>query len=404
MHVKKLFLHLTFAIFFSFALTSCKAQTPPAYKVPIKPISEYQQNIETVTNALCGKQIVLLGENGFHGDGKTIAYKSDLVKSLVKKCDFNAVFFESSFYDFQAISMKADNQETITPEMVASSMGWIRNQYQEIFPLILFLYEGILSGELTVGGIDDQPGSRGSFYALEQMIIELTDPLPSDRQERCKTLLKQLIWSSHPKTSPYNYEKRARTKLCLREIRAEFGNMPEHSIKQMEMTSNLDRFMDRDFTSTEVSVYQRDYSMFLNLEWLIQQAPQNSKFIVWTANSHAAKNTSISSVEGKNLGAYVRKKYGDKSYALGFSAAGGTYMWGSTKTKIIPQAPTNSLEAKALSTENGEIAFINARQMVALGKIPSSVFGHKFRESNWHTIFDGIVIFREEQPPKKIAP
>src|SRR4051812_41972499 len=122
---------------------------------------------------LCGRQVVLLGENGFHGDGKTVAFKAALVRRLVTRCGFRAVFFESSHYDFIAVQRAVRQGEPVTEGMISSAIGGIWNKDRELAPLMPFLARQARAGRVVPGGLDDQLGSAGAFYSLEAMPGEL---------------------------------------------------------------------------------------------------------------------------------------------------------------------------------------------------------------------------------------
>src|SRR5690242_237698 len=59
-----------------------------------------QSIVDGVVNAMCQKQIVLLGEPPTHGEALAFDAKSRIVDGLVAKCGFNTVLFEMGVYDF----------------------------------------------------------------------------------------------------------------------------------------------------------------------------------------------------------------------------------------------------------------------------------------------------------------
>lgn len=367
-----------------------------------------QSDIEFVAGELCDRDIVLLGESGFHGDGRTTSFKVDLVQELVKNCDFNAILVESSFYDSLAIEMKIRRGETVTASMISSAMGWIRNQDVEFKPLIPFVFENVSSNRIVLGGLDDQLGGRGSFYSLDQMFVELTRFLPEREGEFCKELFRQRVYSDFSKNSPYTPKKRSELRQCLKEIKAEIrvdlGVTQRESLDYLEMVANIDRSLMRDFIDSEKYVPARDYSMFLNMKWLIEQAPANSKFIIWSTNDHVAKDarTIASYANGKNLGTYIKEEFGDKSFALGFTAVSGSYRYTFGVTKPIPLSPQNSLETISTSSTISDVTYINAEQLARYEKLPGALFYHEYQSNDWKTIFDGIVVFRSEYPAKRL--
>src|SRR5688500_4580157 len=79
-----------------------------------------ERALDAATRDLCDKEIALLGE-ATHGDGRTVEFKVKLVQRLVNECDFDALFFESSHYDFLEFSRRARAGEAVSPDMVSSS-------------------------------------------------------------------------------------------------------------------------------------------------------------------------------------------------------------------------------------------------------------------------------------------
>src|SRR3569832_505990 len=102
-------------------------QAPAAAPVEAE-AAGYAQALDAATRDLCGKQVALLGENGFHGDGKTVAFKGALIRRLVTRCGYGAVFFEASHYDFIAVLRSARRREPVTDAMVSSAIGRLWNQ------------------------------------------------------------------------------------------------------------------------------------------------------------------------------------------------------------------------------------------------------------------------------------
>lgn len=56
--------------------------------------------LDRLVDDVCGREVVLLGEDNHHGSGRTFELKSILVKRLVQEYGFNQVLFEGQFYEF----------------------------------------------------------------------------------------------------------------------------------------------------------------------------------------------------------------------------------------------------------------------------------------------------------------
>src|SRR5215471_17171255 len=67
-----------------------------------------QSIVEGVVNAVCQKQIVLLGELPTHGEAHTFDAKSKIADRLIARCGFTAMLFEAPIYDFIGLERAAE--------------------------------------------------------------------------------------------------------------------------------------------------------------------------------------------------------------------------------------------------------------------------------------------------------
>jgi erythromycin esterase-like protein len=361
--------------------------------------------LEAATRDLCGREVVLLGENGYHGDGRTMAFKGLLIQELVRRCHFNAVFFEASHYDFVEISRRLRVGEPVTADMVSSAIGAKWNGDVEMQPLIPFLLTEAQAGRVVLGGLDDQVGSRGAFYSNDRMPAELAGYVVPSRQGPCQTLLHQRIHRGYPGTTPRSEPDYARLRACLAEMRVgiQGARMRDraHRAELLDMVANIERNIARDFQAPPPLVIGRDHSMFLNLRWLVARLPSRPKIIIWTANAHAARNSSIDLAfrGGPNLGSRVREIYGARSFALAFTAGAGSFRWGNG-SRPIPVALPDSLEAGALGGHNADAVYLGPARLAGMGQIMGAAGdGHQFVLAPWSRIYDGIIVMRSERPP-----
>jgi len=362
----------------------------------------------TVLSEICEKEIVLLGENGFHGEGRTLSTKVMIVRKLLERCDFDAVFFESSFYDFLALSRLVRNNSPTPESLVASAIGGIWNGYREIGPFISYLHGKLQNDGVMLGGLDDQLGTRGAFYSLDEMPRELAGLLNEEMSDECGAVLKRRIYYRYSEDRPYSVDEHRRLLHCLDEISNAVANFVEyHGFRKIEINhivSSIRRTIERDFLERNEVIHLRDKSMYLNFRFLKSQLPAGSKVIVWSANSHVAKDASL--IEpyryDRSLGGHIHAAYGDAAFALGFSAAGGSYASRGGGSKKIPQPPSNALESHSFMKSNRNFVYLNGTRLSALGDIPAGLFNHDYLSANWSRIFDGIIVFRKEHPPRPI--
>jgi erythromycin esterase-like protein len=380
------------------------AQTPVESAVSFVPDRDEDAALKAVLKETCNRQIVLVGENGFHGEGKTMAFKARLIEELVTDCGFRIVLFESSQFEFLDIERKARRGDSISRAQISAAIGQIWNQNLEIDHLISFLVSKKNKGRFIVGGLDDQLGSRGLLFGNDPMIAELTGLLNRELQQSCKDRLLRRTYSAYSQEAPYSVEERDGLRACVGAIRQALLGQPQAKDGQflLAMLDNLDRYLARDFQSDVQRISSRDASMHMNVRWwLANRGTVEPKVIIWAANSHIAKGRGIDpNYDGAApLGNLIAADFGKRSYSVGFSANSGTYRWSRVETKIIP-TDKDSLEGKATGTTGQSVVFMRGKD---LGRKPeiSGLLNHQFYRAEWRKFFDGVIVFQSERPPNR---
>ena len=105
--------------------------------------------LDDVIADVCDKDVVLLGEEPHHGGGHTVEVKSELVRRLVTNCGFNAVYFESSAFEFFDFNRRLAAGTTASTQL-ADAIGGLWNRSAAIDPLVEFLYAQASTGRLRV--------------------------------------------------------------------------------------------------------------------------------------------------------------------------------------------------------------------------------------------------------------
>jgi erythromycin esterase-like protein len=349
--------------------------------------------MDAAVRDLCHRQVAMLGEAS-HGDGATFAFKAALIRRLVTECGYTAVLFESSHYDFVELMRRMRAGEPVTPAMLSSSIGGVWNRYAELAPLLGFLFDEARAGRLTLGGLDDQLGSAGAFFSLDEMPARLTALLSDELREGCRRILNQRIYEGAA--------SRLALTVCVGGI-----SLLARDEDSRELAANMMRLFEREGERADsaAGMRGRDHSMFLNLRWYVQRLGPRAKIVVWAQNAHIARDATAYSgfSQGGNFGSYVGRAYGRRAFALGFSAYGGSWqrLGAMQEARSIPAAPPGSLEARAFegSESGADSVYRNADWLSRLGRIPGRLYHYEFAEFAWARAFDGMVIFRAERPP-----
>lgn len=369
---------------------------------------------DQVVRTLCDKRIALLGESPTHGFGNTLEFKSQLVRRLVEQCHFNALFFESGLYDFLHIQGELRSGHDIPASMISAAIGGIWAN-EEVRSLIPFLREQLISGRLTLGGLDDQLGA--GTYASKAMASDLVQPLPQSQRPRCLAILQRHLQWQYTEAAPYGTSDKQNLLGCLHQIETHLSSATDAAQSAAEakaMVESLERNISRtlvedDFTNKDQELKwfnDRDRSMYLNFEWLLHRLPPHSKIIVWAATVHTAND--LSAVEGSAgrtpLGSYIHKDWRNQAFSLGFSACSGEYAFTHQPAQRLPDAPLNSAEAITFARTSSDTVYLSGAQLRTFGAVPARLLGPNFKTARWDQVVDGLVLFRTERAPTWITP
>ena len=365
---------------------------------------------DRVVHDLCDKRVALLGESPTHGFGKTMEFKAEVAQRLVDECRYTALFFESGTYDFLHIQRMLKAGDPVTQAVIAAAIGGLWAN-ADVAPLIPFLAERVRQGAVVLGGLDDQLG-RGT-YAQNQMPADLVRYLGGDDRARCLGVLqKHMLWQYTSET-PYNANAQAAILGCLGQIEAKVSSAARtvDGEDDLAMIRNLKRTITRDYDPDPrpgpdretQSFNERDKSMYENFRWLASGLPRDAKIIVWTANNHAAKD--LSGVPGQagriSLGSYLHREFKGDAFALGVSAYAGSYARVGQPVRQLEPAADSSLEARAFASGDTSTSYLDAARIRAFGRIAARPVGTTFSAANWSEVFDGLVIVRDERPPRR---
>lgn len=348
--------------------------------------------VQQVAEAVCEKQIVLLGELPSHGEAHAFQAKAQIVEHLVKQCGFKALFFEAPIYDFLGFQ-DAIAEGHPQPQQLDRAIGgfWLT---QELRAWRGWLFTQATEGNLLIGGLDDQV-SATSDYARATLPDVIASALPSERVSECReAVIRNLYWRYND-DQPYDDAEQKRLQQCARQATDALSTQAESDVEPIKqrMTANLTNLYARQ--AEAVTAKNRDAMMYENVQWQRERMTEDSKVIIWTATVHGARQQGA--IRHKPLGAWLAEQWGDGVAAIGFSAFMGVSSMAGMPSKPILEAPTGSLEARATTSETAWV-YLDTAALKEMGIVSSRLLG-RFQSADWSIYFDAVLVIREEVAP-----
>ena len=347
--------------------------------------------VARVADAVCGKQVVILGELPSHGEARAFQAKAEIVQRLIDRCGFDALLFEAPIYDFVGFQEGIEQQMATAPELdrAIGRFWWTR----ELSNWRQWLFREATRGRLVLGGLDDQV-SVTSDYARATLpgLVAASSP-PQVASECEKAVARHLYWR-YDAEKPFDEPEKIRLQQCAREAANAFmrteGN---RGTPRQAMLESFAGYVDRQ--RDDKAPRDRDEAMYRNALWYIGRMPAASKVIIWTATVHAVRKQG--GLPQQPLGARFAAQWKGGVAAVGFTAYAGRSSMAGQPSKPLPEAPPGSLEARA-TDGNVQWTFLNASALRSIGIAPSRLLG-SFTTADWSAYFDGVVVIREEVAP-----
>lgn len=366
------------------------------------PTSTPASPLDAVVSDLCGKEVVLLGETGEHGDGEAHALKGELAVRLIDECGFSQVMFESGIYDFLALADRVA-AGTAEEEQLEQAIGRLWAHEEATTSWIAALFERARTGAVRLAGLDGQVHSTAMF-ARTELPAMVTDHLAEERGRSCKELLDRHLNWRYNDEHPYSDSVYAELVACLDDALAawETSAAPAADEAQLVMTRNLRTVLSAPFTTGGTAGFNtRDALMYENFRWLRGQPEGARKTIIWCATVHAVKSfESVDElVDRAPLGAWIHRELGDRAAAIGFSAFAGRWSRPGGPVTEIPEAPAGTLERAA--RPDAPYTYLDREALASLGPISSRALSHaRPVRARWDALVDGIIVIRNERPPR----
>lgn len=374
-------------------LSACRSESHP------HPIT-MAEIVDTAAADLCERQIVLLGEQGDHGGGKTIEIKALLTQRLIEDCGFNTVLFESGLYDFAKIHMNVAAGEPTTLAQVSSSIGGIWKDYAEMSVLMAFLTEATNSDHVIVGGVDFQLGSAGAFYSITSMAEELAGFLDTETAAPCQDHIQRLIYWSYGREGPSETDLQAIVQCSDNMLSAISGSaLPDlEQSRWTQLVANVRAYAAIQGSPLQHKLQAREQAMYENFQWWTNSQP-SSKVIIWGSSVHVAKNADshprFTGIE--TFGSRIAHQYGEDAYFVNFVSLSGSYKFRSQPEGIIETPEPGTLEHLFLGTQG--YRYLTRRDVEMLGTKPATIYGRAPYLTDIAGVTDSLIIIENEQPP-----
>jgi erythromycin esterase-like protein len=347
-----------------------------------------QSVVDEVVNAVCRKQVVLLGELPTHGEAMAFDAKSKIADGLIARCGFTAILFEAPIYDFIGFERAAATHGA-TQALLDDAIGrfwWTR----ELAPWRGALFEAAAHRKLVVGGLDDQI-SITSHYAQAKLPQLVAAASPQGTAMECRQTVSRHVTYTYDAQQPFDEAERLRLQQCARTAADGAAARPSYDASDRVMLESFARYVERQRPG---GTPDRDESLFRNLAWYLDRLPAESRVVVWTATVHAARLRG--SLAQMPLGARAVERWGDRVGSIGFTAYAGSTSRAGRPASPIAEAPPGSLEATA--TRDAAWALLDTKALKAMGRVPSRLLG-KLVSEPWSDYFDAVVVIRQELAP-----
>lgn len=363
------------------------------------------EGYEQLKKEIGDAQIVMLGEQS-HSDATTFETKIKLIKYLHREMDFDILAFESSIYDCNKAWSMIQNGHDVKDAM-AKGIYDIWSALEELNPLYSYFEQQLAyKNPIMITGFDTQVNAKlaADYFAkdLDTYLATFKDiPVYEEEIHQLQDFINKSRIGKRVK------EKKAVENIAfLQKIIGVIKNKPTTELSDFWLQSlkSLEVFI----SDTNFETDNRDQQMAKNLIWLKEKYP-NRKIICWGATSHFLYNSSLIKMEDKKMqkiggdyylnhsmmGDYIKEKYGDDVYTIGFIAHEGSF--GFNKNRTIESPSKNSLEFLIGKSEHDNY-FLPLKDLSLEGYL-SRPLAHQNMSTDITKIMDGVIFNRHMRRP-----
>jgi len=367
--------------------------------------NENFEGFERIKKEIGAAQIVMLGEQS-HGDATTFETKIKLIKYLHQQMDFEILAFESSIYDCDKAWSMIKKGHNVKDALAKGIMD-IWSVREELNPLFQYFEQQLERGNpIMIAGFDPQLfGKLAAEYFAEDLSSYLATfedtSLYKEEIQQLQSYINTMRKLKKPKKK-MDIQNIAFLQKLIKLIKNKHNN--EASDFWLQTLKSLKVWI----SDTNLETDNRDYQMAENLIWLKEKYP-GKKIICWGATSHFLYNASLIQMKDKKIqkiagdyylnhcmmGDYIKKKYGDNVYTIGFIAYGGSF--GFNRSSTINSPLKNSLEYLIGKSANDNY-FLPLKNLSLEGYL-SRPLGHQYMTNDIAQVMDGVVFNRNMRRP-----
>lgn len=419
-----------------FALAACESpsrpdpQPEPQEQTPAEWLAENAHPIRTLSPgdhdfsdlqplraAIGSARVVMLGEQS-HGDGTTFLAKARLVAFLHQEMGFDVLAWESGIWDMAQVWRQVQAGRAVLPASRGGIFA-IWSGSEQVLPTLDYVASTVGTNRpLEMAGFDNQltgPLAGDSLHLLTDAFARrIGSSVVNDEgwAAGLETLhdlaLRRFVTEKPADAAQANL---LRLMATLREHAMDRGPADREALHWAQVLESLPTYAQMAWSADGGTSNQRDTQMGRNLVWLADTYYPGRKIIVWAASSHIARDVQhLRTLSGGqpyltgwsvHMGGEVHRVLGPQMYALGFTAAAGTFgpYWEPPATIAAP-LPV-SLEARFVEAGLTN-AFLDLRSVPEGGEwlrdTYARPFGYGDLYGDWTRVLDGMVFTHTMTP------
>jgi len=301
------------------------------------------EDLQPLLRVVGDARVVALGEAS-HGNSEFFTMKHRLVECLVTEKGFNVFAMEAPWAESNRVNEYIQTGEGNPGRLLAGLHYWVWNT-DEVLDLILWLREyNQQRGErpaVSFRGFDMQM----PHLAYENLLAYLTavDPAGRDAVESELSCLVEhglgpKAYERYPRLTPFQHSRcqeglqNSYDLLTARRAEYETADSPSAYADALQSIRSLRQY-EQLLREPDDRTNLRDEAMAQNVRWLLDQAGEDARIIVWAHNGHVQMTPplALSTPERAGghelfvpMGVHLREWYGEELVTVGFSFARGT--------------------------------------------------------------------------------